>query len=312
MSLSPISPTTADWPLGDHDYDHDALSPPAEQHEQAQHDLEGLELEYFSDEPDEEWKATRKEMIAETLQPLIAETKDRLERVLQNVRGMGLEMDKEEMERMNAHYVGVFHECIAGVKALAKEELQVALKREMLQRRIRRNLPVPMMAVQIDLMDDDLMSPSTEREPTLVEQDEEEDEHEHDLINHVDIEQEQAATLRAATHSPGLEKVEETFQSLIDIDFVPPDNSAAPPPEPEPEPEPDAQALTITLTRLPPEIPEGERVWTSASSAAKQHQERIKQQRDALRAEALGPPAPPPKRWVSASDVAQRRRMITG
>ncbi|KAJ7067924.1 hypothetical protein C8F01DRAFT_1116225 [Mycena amicta] len=242
------------------------------------------ELEYYDEEPDEEWKTTRKEMIAETFQPTITEAKDRLERVMQSIRG--LETDKEEQDRMQAHYVAVFQDCMTALKALAKEEFECALKREMLHRRIRRNLPVPMMPMDMD----DLLDEEGE------------------LINHLDIEQEQAATLRAATQTPALEKVEEAFQSLIDFSSAPEPEQE---PEPEPEPEQDApgpQALTIKITRLP--AAEGV-VWSSASSAAKQYQERIKQQRAASKPEA-SQPAEPPKRWVSASDAAQRYRRITG
>ncbi|KAF7331727.1 hypothetical protein MKEN_00052500 [Mycena kentingensis (nom. inval.)] len=265
---------------------------------------EGSPLEYFNptstlssihdheldfhpeDEPSDEWKTQRKQMIEEDMQPIIHEAKNRLEDVLQGLQG------QEGLEGMRAQYMETFRVCSQALRALAKEELECAVKRERLLLAIRRNLPVPMLAMHDELDDDEGFG-----------------EGDGELIDHLDIEREQAAAL---SQTPALE---EKFQSLIDLE---PEEEEEEEEEDFKKPMQDASAMTVvTLTRLEPvpdTRPDGEKVWKSASSAAKEYQERIKQQRAALKAAAAPqiPPPEPPKRWVSASDAAQRYRRITG
>ncbi|KAJ7087232.1 hypothetical protein B0H15DRAFT_843157 [Mycena belliarum] len=264
-------------------------------------------LEYYDDEPDEEWKKHRKEIIEDGFKPMIQEAKDRLERKIQSLRARGETEEDEERERVAL--VDEFRGEAAAMKALAKEEFEHALARERLQRRLRRDLPpapAPMSRQSLRL----------------------------------DLEQEQAATLRAAMlHGGSLEgdaiNVEATFRNLIDPSSSPTDdrtedrtewgpNSDTPSELELDEGEapgegtsdgdaiidPGAGALTIKITRLPAEPPfNGNVGWVKASDAARRHELAVRQRANSRTEVARvpsGPPPEPPKKWVSASDAARR------
>ncbi|KAJ7477136.1 hypothetical protein B0H11DRAFT_2029859 [Mycena galericulata] len=243
----------------------------------------------YDDEPDEEWKELRKQIIEDGFKPMIQEAKDRLERKIQSIRGMG---DLEETER--ARLVEEFHSEAAAMKALAKEEFEHALARERLQRRLRRDIPIPA------------------------------------TINHqslrLDLEHEQAATLKAASLSGGVD-AEAAFRSLIDPASSPSPTSDNPSSIMTPSSEapselneadagkpddvvairPGAGALSIKITRLPVEPAVNGNVWVKASDAARKYE--LARRRANSKAEApqiAAPPAPPPKKWVSASDAAKQ------
>ncbi|KAJ7162608.1 hypothetical protein C8R43DRAFT_947112 [Mycena crocata] len=253
-------------------------------------------LEYYDDEPDEEWKSNRKQIIADGFAGMIQEAKDRLEIKIQSIRGMG---DGEEGSE-RARLVDEFHNESAAIKALAKEEFEHALARERLQRRLRRDLPIP---------------------ATI--------NHHHSL--RLDLEQEQAATLKAATLNGDVNasNVEAAFRSLIDpwpsSDDRP---SLSPTLEFHEDPyaekdlgkphmgrsdtlavDPDAGALTIKLTRLPTEPPVNGTVgWVKASDAARKHELAVRQRANSKSevGRIAAPPPQPTKKWVSASDAARR------
>ncbi|KAF7354959.1 hypothetical protein MSAN_01411000 [Mycena sanguinolenta] len=248
--------------------------------------------EYYDEEPDEEWKENRRQIIHNGFQDMIHDAKQRLERNLQSLRGME-DLDEEERERDRLFFVDEFQTESQAIKALAKEEFEHALARERLRRRLKRDdLPIRPIA------------------------------HSSPLINHqslrLDLEQEQAATLKAATS----EEVEAAFQSLIH-----PSSDDHPPPSPDLETDadlkgkehaqymevahisPGAGALTIKITPLPAEPPlSGDVGWVKASDAARKHAQAMRQRASsaAEAAQITGPPPPPPKKWVSASDAARR------
>ncbi|KAJ7122836.1 hypothetical protein C8R44DRAFT_784663 [Mycena epipterygia] len=268
--------------VGEH---HSPISPPAE----------------YEEEPDEEWKEHRRQIIEDGFKSMIQEAKDRLERNIQSIRGLG---DQEEPER--ERLVAEFRSEAAAIKSLAKDEFEVALQRERLMRRLRRDIPIPVT-------------------PTIT-------------ISHqslrLDLEQEQAATLKAATLKGGAlqndaTNVEAAFRSLID-----PSSSNDPPPDDRPwtpnfetdaelngeadegqaeidQPDiirPDAGALTIKITRLPTEPPVNGNVWVKASDAARRHDLAVRQRANSKTevARIAAAPPEPVKKWVSASDAARR------
>ncbi|KAJ7638456.1 hypothetical protein FB45DRAFT_402826 [Roridomyces roridus] len=256
----------------------------------------------YDDEPDEDWKANRKQMIEDSFKPMIQEAKDRLERKiqsLQSIRGMDFVPD-EDFER--TRLVDEFNSEKVAMKVLAKEEFEHALARERLQRRLRRDIPPPII---------------------------------HHQSLRLDLEQEQAATLKEASLNGGVD-VEAAFQSLID-----PSSSSSPPPPsddfgdlldmpPETYEEdgdyedlgkpaspteddvatihPWAGALTIKITRLPTPPVNGGNVWVKASDAAREYESarRRASLKAAERPQITGPPPEPPKRWISASDMAKQ------
>ncbi|KAJ6567273.1 hypothetical protein DFH09DRAFT_1156536 [Mycena vulgaris] len=243
----------------------------------------------MEDEPDEEWKENRRQIIEDGFKPMIQEAKDRLERKLQSIpRGMGDAEEEAERERL----VEEFRSEAAAMKALAKEELEHALARERLQRRLRRDLP-PIN--------------STMNHQSL----------------RLDLEQEQAATLKAATLKGGMlqndaTNVEAAFRNLIDPSSSPSDERSNWTPtsetpsdlngeadEGKDDMQADAGALTtIKLTRLPNEPA----VWVKASDAARRHDLAVRQRANS-RTEVgriAAPPPEPVKKWVSASDAARR------
>ncbi|KAJ6538944.1 hypothetical protein B0H19DRAFT_1176293 [Mycena capillaripes] len=253
--------------------------------------------EYYDDiEPDEEWKLNRMQIIEDSFKGMIQEAKDRLERKIQSIQGLG-DLDEEERER--ALFVEEFQAEAAAMKALAKDEFEHALARERMQRRLRRDLPI--------------RATINHQSPT---------------INHqslrLNLEQEQAATLKAATLEGGsLENgadVEAAFQNLLNPSSSADDHpSLTPDSEEAPELKevnlgkagigPDAGALTIKITRLPAEPAiNGNVGWVKASDAARQYELAVRQRANSKTevAQIAPAPAPPAKKWVSASDAARR------
>ncbi|KAJ7667616.1 hypothetical protein DFH06DRAFT_1183057 [Mycena polygramma] len=248
-------------------------------------------------EPDEEWKENQRQLIEHGFTDMIQEAKDRLERKIQSIQGME---DGDEEERQRALLFDEFQAEKAAIKTLAKEEFLHALARERLMRRLRTDLPI--------------------RATT------------HHQSLRLELEQEQAATLKAATLEGGAlqndanHDVEAAFQDLLHIDPGPSsldDDPLTPDSEEDPEfhkgedagkadmgmgmgIDPHAGALTIKITRLPAEPPANGNVgWVKASDAARAYE----RQRANSRTEAARPPpAPvqPVKKWVSASDAARR------
>ncbi|KAJ6516291.1 hypothetical protein C8R45DRAFT_959618 [Mycena sanguinolenta] len=247
--------------------------------------------DYYDEEPDEEWKENRRKIIHNGFQDMIHDAKERLERILQSLLGME-DLEEEERERERLFFVEEFQSETQAIKVLAKEEFEHALARERLRRRLKRDdLPIRPIA------------------------------HSSPLLNHqslrLDLEQEQAATLKAATS----EEVEAAFQSLIH-----PSSDDRPPLSPDLETDmdlkehaqdkggvahisPGAGALTIKITPLPAEPPvDGNVGWVKASDAARKHALAMRQRANSA-AEAgqiTAPPPPPPKKWISASDAARR------
>ncbi|KAJ6510232.1 hypothetical protein C8R47DRAFT_1097165 [Mycena vitilis] len=248
-------------------------------------------------EPDEEWKENQRQTIEHGFTDMIQEAKDRLERKIQSIQGME---DWEEEERLRALLFDEFQAEKAAIKTLAKEEFLHALARERLMRRLRTDLPI--------------------RATT------------HHQSLRLELEQEQAATLKAATLEGGAlqndanHHVEAAFQDLLHTDpHIDPGPSSLDDdpltPESEEDPEfhkgedagkadmdiidPHAGALTIKITRLPAEPAVNGNVWVKASDAARAYErERANSRTEAARP----PPAPaqPVKKWVSASDAARR------
>ncbi|KAJ7499325.1 hypothetical protein FB451DRAFT_34284 [Mycena latifolia] len=254
---------------------------------------------YYDDEPDEEWKKNRKQIIEDGFKAMIQEAKDRLERKIQSIRGMG--ESEEETERARLSLVEEFQSEAAAIKALAKEEFEHALARERLQRRLRRDLP-PM--------------------PSPIS---------HHQSLRLDLEQEQAATLKAATLKGGVlqndaANVEAAFRNLIDPSSSPSDDRANWTPDSEAASELneqaadaekgdeigmelDAGALTIKITRLPTEpAVNGNVGWVKASDAARRHDLAVRQRANSKTevARIASAPPQPEKKWVSASDAARR------
>jgi len=257
----------------------------------AEHSPISPSAEYYDDEPDEEWKLNRMQIIEDSFKDMIQEAKDRLERKLQSLRQEDLE--EEEREREREFLVEEYQSETAAMKVLAKDEFEHALARERLLRRLRRDLPA---------------------RPTM--------NHQSPTINHIALEQQQAATLKAATNDAN---VEAAFQSLIhpssnDHPSLPPDSDATLEMKEEVDAwkeevdawkevghiSPGAGALTIKITRLPPEPPtNGTKEWVKASDAARKHDLAVRQAKTEA-ARITGPPPPPPIKWVSASDAARR------
>jgi hypothetical protein len=252
--------------------------------------------EYYDDtEPNEEWKLNRIQIIEDSFKDMIHEAKDQLERKIQSIQGMA---DVDE-ERERAFLVEEFQAETAAMKALAKEEFEHALARERMQRRLRRDLPI--------------RATMNHQSPT---------------INHqslrLNLEQEQAATLKASTLA-GDANVEAAFQNLLNPTSSPSDDHPSLTPDSEAILDlakevdvekadiigvgPDARALTIKMTRLPAEpAANGDVGWVKASDAARKHDLAVRQRANSKTevAQITGPPPPPPKKWVSASDAARR------
>ncbi|KAJ7672879.1 hypothetical protein B0H17DRAFT_1083704 [Mycena rosella] len=263
-------------------------------------------MDYYDDEPDDEWKKNRKQIIEDGFKPMIQEAKDRLERKMQSLRALvdtgGLGEAEEEAER--AFILEEFQSEGTAIRALAKEEFQHALARERLQRRLRRDLPPPIPA------------PTSPRS--------------HQSLR-LDLEQEQAATLKAATSKGGVLQndamnVEAAFRNLIDPSSSPSDEHSNWTPISETAPElheeqqeagdpgktggmgTEAGALTIKITRLPAEPAVNGNVWVKASDAARQHDLAVRQRANSRTegARTVSAPPPPAVKWVSASDAARR------
>ncbi|KAJ7179509.1 hypothetical protein C8R46DRAFT_1073945 [Mycena filopes] len=253
--------------------------------------------DYDEDEPDEEWKAERKEIIHIGFQDMIQEAKDRLERKLLSIQ----RLDVAEREQERAFLMDEFHAETAAIRALAKDEFEHALARERLQRRLRRDVPIraphhsPMQSLRLDL------------------------------------EQEQAATLKAANHDGDGDALSEAFQHLLDPlsddehpSLPTPVSDAAPELSKEKEKEAEEEtaehigpgALMIKITRLPSERPPNSGSWVKASDAARKHELAVRQRANSKsEGRTAGTPAEPAKKWVSASDAAKRsstQRRIAG
>ncbi|KAJ7265834.1 hypothetical protein B0H12DRAFT_1099722 [Mycena haematopus] len=244
--------------------------------------------EYYEEEPDEEWKENQKQIIQDSFKDMIQEAKGRLERKLQSLLGME-DLEEEERERERAFLLDEYQYETQAIKMLAKDAFDNALARERLRRRLKRDdLP--------------LRPPINHPSPP---------------INHqslrLDLEQEQAATLKAATNDAN---VEAAFQSLIhpSSDERPMDSETDADLKEKGDVGVDhissgAGALTIKITRLPAEPPANGNVgWVKASDAARKHDLAVRQRTTSKTeaAQITGPPPPPPKKWVSASDAARR------
>ncbi|KAJ7047762.1 hypothetical protein C8F04DRAFT_1060036 [Mycena alexandri] len=261
-------------------------------------------VEYYEDEPDEEWKAGQKEIIGNGFHEMIQEAKDRLERRIQSIQG---DIAEEEQQRERGLFVDEYHDETAAIRALAKEEFEHALARERLRRRLRRDVPIrgpihhsPMQSLRLDL------------------------------------EQEQAATLKAAALEG--DALSDAFQSLLEPlsddehpSLPTPVSDAGPELSKEKEAEAEAEAdagpeepehigpgaLMIKITRLPTEPPpNGNKGWVKASDAARKHELAVRQRANS-RTEVgriAAAPAEPAKKWVSASDAARKstQRRIAG
>ncbi|KAF8211545.1 hypothetical protein K438DRAFT_2011072 [Mycena galopus ATCC 62051] len=294
--MSPSMASMAPLDLPDVDEGEEPpITPPAEDY-------------YYDEEPDEEWKENRRQIIEDSFQELIQEAKAGLERKLQSLRVMD-DLDEEDRENERQFLLEEFQNEQKAMKALAKDEFEHALARERLLRRLRRDSPI--------------LRPTMNHTPSLS-----------PTLNHqslrLDLEQEQAATLKAATHDNA--SVEAAFQSLIhptpDHDrtsFASPDADDDRDPIAElkenlkaqaqgkggdPEVEhisPSMGALTIKITRLPAEPPANTNVgWVKASDAAKKHDAAVRQRANSRTEQIAGPPQPPPVKWVSASEAARR------
>lgn len=250
--------------------------------------------EYYDDEPDEEWKTARREMIADSFQEMIQEAKARLERKLQSLRGAE-GMDDAEREAEKDFLVEEFQGETAVIKALAKDEFQHALTRERLMRRLRRDSPPRTPTTAGAGMGTGTAGKTNHEQqqpnPTINNQ-----------SLRLDLEQEQAATLKATNAN-----VEAAFQNLIK-----PTDSDAPTAESKEKLDkgknfnPDAGALAIKITRLPAEpAVNGNVGWVKASDAARKHDLAVRQSKTEA-AQIAAPPPPPQKKWVSASDAARR------